>query len=162
MKTAFLGAALALTALPVGTAQAAKIVDVTGLFKIDSVLINCQPSGPFCNGTTWYSYSYHTLSFDLDMMAVDELVTKYGGQPHYNYSITVKKIRDDLLTATDSSLSHNYKLEGQVGDYVGTGKAFQFSYVGNAVPEPSTWALMIMGFGLVGYSLRRKTALRFV
>lgn len=27
-----------------------------------------------------------------------------------------------------------------------------------AVPEPSTWALMLLGFGAVGYSLRRKKA----
>lgn len=27
----------------------------------------------------------------------------------------------------------------------------------NAVPEPSTWALMIAGFGLTGYAMRRRT-----
>ena len=31
--------------------------------------------------------------------------------------------------------------------------------VGNAVPEPSTWALMIAGFGLVGTAVRRRKAL---
>lgn len=31
-----------------------------------------------------------------------------------------------------------------------------------AVPEPASWAMMILGFGVIGYSLRRKTALRFV
>jgi hypothetical protein len=31
-----------------------------------------------------------------------------------------------------------------------------------AVPEPATWAMMILGFGVVGWALRRKTALRFV
>jgi hypothetical protein len=25
-----------------------------------------------------------------------------------------------------------------------------------AVPEPSTWAMMLIGFGLVGFSLRRR------
>ncbi|QMW23527.1 PEPxxWA-CTERM sorting domain-containing protein [Sandaracinobacteroides saxicola] len=29
--------------------------------------------------------------------------------------------------------------------------------IGTAVPEPATWAMMILGFGLVGASLRRRT-----
>lgn len=31
-----------------------------------------------------------------------------------------------------------------------------------AVPEPGTWMMMILGFGAVGYAMRRKTVLRFV
>ncbi len=31
-----------------------------------------------------------------------------------------------------------------------------------AVPEPATWAMMMLGFGIVGYSLRRKTTMRFI
>ncbi len=30
--------------------------------------------------------------------------------------------------------------------------------VTNAVPEPATWAMMIAGFGLVGFAARRRTA----
>jgi hypothetical protein len=31
-----------------------------------------------------------------------------------------------------------------------------------AVPEPSTWAFMVLGFGAVGYSLRRRKSYRMV
>jgi hypothetical protein len=31
--------------------------------------------------------------------------------------------------------------------------------VGPAVPEPATWAVMIVGFGAVGYVLRRRESL---
>jgi hypothetical protein len=36
---------------------------------------------------------------------------------------------------------------------------FVFTNVGvsNAVPEPAVWAMMIAGFGLVGYAARRRT-----
>ena len=30
-----------------------------------------------------------------------------------------------------------------------------------AVPEPATWAMMILGFGVVGYAMRRRPAVRF-
>lgn len=39
---------------------------------------------------------------------------------------------------------------------------FNITAVTNAVPEPTTWAMMIVGFGLAGMSLRsRKTAIKF-
>lgn len=47
------------------------------------------------------------------------------------------------------------------GDAEGTIVASQGGVgVPAAIPEPGTWALMIGGFGLVGASLRRRTALR--
>jgi hypothetical protein len=38
----------------------------------------------------------------------------------------------------------------------------QATFTPAAVPEPATWAMMIMGFGVVGYAMRRRrTAVRF-
>lgn len=34
--------------------------------------------------------------------------------------------------------------------------------INGAVPEPASWMMMILGFGVVGYAMRRKTVLRFV
>ena len=33
-----------------------------------------------------------------------------------------------------------------------------FTLLSNSVPEPATWAMMLMGFGAVGFSMRRKRA----
>lgn len=41
------------------------------------------------------------------------------------------------------------------GDQNFTGRTFTLS-ISQTVPEPSTWAMMILGFGLAGYALRRK------
>jgi len=40
---------------------------------------------------------------------------------------------------------------GPNGSYSGT-----LSFVAGAIPEPSTWALMILGFGAIGFGMRRK------
>jgi PEP-CTERM motif len=39
---------------------------------------------------------------------------------------------------------------------------FDVRAIGNqgAVPEPATWAMMLFGFGLVGSTMRRRTATR--
>ena len=41
------------------------------------------------------------------------------------------------------------------------GSSFRFSPVASAVPEPAAWALMILGFGVVGYAMRRRPSIRF-
>ena len=33
-----------------------------------------------------------------------------------------------------------------------------YPYAAGGVPEPATWAMMIMGFGLVGFAARRRAA----
>ena len=52
-----------------------------------------------------------------------------------------------LNTITINGLSR-----GQ-GHYAGTA---EFTPVAGAVPEPATWAMMLLGFGAVGFSIRRK------
>jgi hypothetical protein len=38
-----------------------------------------------------------------------------------------------------------------------TGNAFEFS-LGSAIPEPSTWAMMVLGFGGLGYAAFRRNS----
>jgi hypothetical protein len=45
---------------------------------------------------------------------------------------------------------------GGVASYSGN-----VSFTKSAVPEPATWALMILGFGVVGYAMRRRPSVRF-
>ena len=46
---------------------------------------------------------------------------------------------------------------GQMG-YIDDDGNFSFTAPG-AIPEPDTWAMLIMGFGLVGLGLRRRARL---
>ena len=60
----------------------------------------------------------------------------YGSQPYESYDLTFRTFADDATAA-----------------------------VTTPVPEPATWAMMLLGFGAVGYAMRRKakvnTRIRF-
>lgn len=70
-------------------------------------------------------------------------------------------------TFTDNSLRISYSAIPDGFLFSGGTASFQIALdnVVGAVPEPQTWAMMIMGFGMVGGTLRRrgglKTRLRF-
>lgn len=57
--------------------------------------------------------------------------------------------------ANPQTLSIKGQLTGETGTYTGN---VRFE---SAVPEPGTWALMILGFGIVGYAMRRRPSVRF-
>jgi hypothetical protein len=46
---------------------------------------------------------------------------------------------------------------GDRADYTGQ---FSFDQVNGAVPEPATWAMMMIGFGMVGFGLRRRSKIK--
>ncbi|MEH3123111.1 MAG: FxDxF family PEP-CTERM protein [Sphingomonas phyllosphaerae] len=67
-------------------------------------------------------------------------------------------INNIVTNATNpQTLRVNYDVTGRGGAASGT-----VSWTSNsAVPEPGTWALMILGFGVVGYAMRRRPSVRF-
>jgi PEP-CTERM motif len=47
-----------------------------------------------------------------------------------------------------------------VDDFSNTSRNFAFRLQSGAVPEPSTWAMMILGFGLIGFAMRKRSNVR--
>ena len=43
--------------------------------------------------------------------------------------------------------------------YQESGASGQYLALGSAVPEPSTWAMMLLGFGVIGFAMRSKRTL---
>jgi PEP-CTERM motif/Thioester domain len=69
---------------------------------------------------------------------------------------------DPLISLADSYLA-NVEMGTWTGDaatlralVTDTGTSQNLVYQTNAVPEPASWALMILGFGIVGAALRRR------
>ena len=45
------------------------------------------------------------------------------------------------------------------GQHISQEGTVQFASVKSAVPEPATWAMMLMGFGAIGFAMRRRQKL---
>jgi hypothetical protein len=106
-------------------------------FSISTITSGMQPYPVVYGGTCSAiaaaagSYTYTDGCGKLDLSA------SFGGPPFASFSgdITSVLIED--------------------GDTTGGLKAF-YGVSLAAVPEPSTWALMLAGFGMVGYAMRRR------
>ena len=66
-------------------------------------------------------------------------------------------------SAVSGRVSYNLGTGSQItrAEFTSTQQAFEIDDLAAAVPEPATWALMLMGFGAVGYSMRRRSKVRF-
>lgn len=72
------------------------------------------------------------------------------------------------LTGTENSTTYIFRTNATQFDALGTfgiidgstASGLSFRPIGAAVPEPGTWAMMLVGFGAVGYSLRGRRSNR--
>lgn len=98
-------------------------------------------------------FTYNPLSGDL---VLD--VRNFGGGTTTGF---------DFLTGGVPVLSSLFSFgnanatSGFVRDNSGLIAAFQITPLATAVPEPASWAMMLIGFGAIGYASRRRTRVRF-
>ena len=69
----------------------------------------------------------------------------------------LRLLPDTIIPAGTQSITVNGVSRGN-GSFSGT---LAFLSTAGAVPEPATWAMMLFGFGAVGYSMRRRPTVRF-
>jgi hypothetical protein len=70
----------------------------------------------------------------------------------FNYNQVASRVRPAVHFFEDGSFRTAGVHEQIVSDYI---SQLTVTVVPNAVPEPATWALMILGFGLAGTGIRR-------
>lgn len=99
---------------------------------------------------TQFSYdpTMGNLLMDVTMDKLIQSGTGYPGfQASYGFGPTARVFSNDSTFGYADTLA----------------PVVRFDLVNSAaVPEPATWAMMILGFSIIGYALRRKTVLRFV
>jgi len=170
MRTATLSAAAAFAALAAAPASAVEVFNVGafGTLTGSTYTIVCvSGSPPGCSGggpggqrvdpfVSSFSFSLYTSP-----LAEGDNPFSYGfefGAGFYtgiiNNSGGTLTGRDLIFTRVDGGSCRQFL----IGCQSVSATATTFNVTGG-VPEPSTWAMMLMGFGAVGYSLRRRRKL---
>jgi hypothetical protein len=158
----------------------------SGPITIDTVTFFPRPDAAADNNTGSFTLRFYLTSRSVDGLSTSPatnetvLLSSFGTfVPGTNYTFTgnsftydpsLGNLLLDITTPGAMSLSDSFYFSSSSGDAMsnlyrsgGTGAlttstnglVTRFSNAG-AVPEPSTWAAMVFGFGAVGFGLRRK------
>ena len=89
---------------------------------------------------------FNTVTFSNGSTVFDVAISDMGFQETGGLSNV------PIMSGVLNTLTVNYTSRGQ-GSYGGN---LAFAPAVSAIPEPSTWAMMILGFGAVGVAMRRR------
>lgn len=174
----------ALTAVIATAATAAPTS--AALIQKNFVVSGFDPVGPFSKVTVDFDISFDdTIDVQptVNGLGVREALPNYSLRYAYNkrYDIlsvgtdvntsgyTTNSFKNDLnfsISGVSSKNPYSYFIDytnGSGNFYLAVGVSVVSKDLAPAVPEPGTWALMVIGFGAVGFSMRRrqKAAIRF-
>jgi hypothetical protein len=163
-----LGGAAALT---LGSAaQAAQFLTITGpsgTFGDDTVGCSTGATAP-CSFTRTFSFTtpagFTLGSFDVSsifsttnpMTNIDFSSVTLNGVSFATLSTGTQEFRNLLNQTLVTGATNTLLVSGTTGGNAAFSGNLSFAAV-SAVPEPATWGMMLIGFGAVGYSMRRRT-----
>jgi hypothetical protein len=104
-----------------------------------------QPNGPFNEPTEIYLMLQMNIPWN-------NLSYGYWGDDHV-FGHRYGSIVEFSPTGSVTSLSEN-DITDRTSQFFNRSNGHIYAFVGGAVPEPETWAFMILGFAGVGYSVR--------
>ena len=137
-----------------------------GLFFLDGAETFMNVAAGFDTG---FSFNYVSLSFNGSVSVYDglngtgnllatlNLFPNAGSCPGYSAAFCPFSPIGVLFAGTAKSVS----FAGVANQIVFDDITFGTDIPGPAVPEPATWAMLITGFGLVGFAARRRRLGRF-
>ena len=139
-----------------GAVLTADIAGITAGTLVDSHYVFFDPAG---NSTV-----EGTITFDEEILAIitssgDLFATDYLGNPVVNYiSGGLRGLENgDTATFSGNTVTVSFRASSP-GDYIRVLTRGEFT---GAVPEPTTWAMLILGFLGIGGAMRRRNAKAF-
>lgn len=153
------GAAVFAVAAPAQAAHEMTITGPSGTFTNSSV--TCDTAAP-CSFTNVFDFTTPE-GFNLASATISSVFTGAGtnidfssvtlnGVEFFTNSMGTVEFRTLLNQALTPGGSNNITVSGTSGGNASFAGALSFA----AVPEPGTWAMMLLGFGAVGFSMRRR------
>lgn len=173
MNKVLLAAAAAIASVAAASgAQAAQFITITGpsgTFGDDTVACPAGATAP-CGFSR--SFQFATPSgFNLTSATISSVISGTSQITNLDFSsVTLNGVQftniisdgAEFRTLLNQPLAagglNTILVNGTTGGEASFAGTLSFSAIAAAVPEPSTWALMILGFGAVGYSMRRRNA----
>ena len=127
-----------------GTAEGGPEGDFTDIYTFTI------PDGGLASGSITTNTSFLGASTDLDLVTVFfngvQLTGTGVGLNEAYFANAVPIFANQLNTITINGFSRGNGSYGARGSFVPTA----------AIPEPGVWAMMVLGFGVLGYSIRRR------
>lgn len=100
--------------------------------------------------STSIDFPRDNVNFVLNGVRLNPTSPTVGGVPFQVISVGLSELRR-LTNVTIAAGTHTISVRGTAGQ-----NGFYNGTLAFVVPEPSTWALMILGFGLTGFAMRRR------
>ncbi|UJP05832.1 MAG: FxDxF family PEP-CTERM protein [Nitrosomonas sp.] len=111
------------------------------------------------NGQVSGAANTYTLTFNgFNLVEITGLTVEVWDNSHPNGSTLYASFSGNNATNLIGDLapgSYHLDISGNLGPTAGMG---QYSVALSAVPEPETYAMILAGLGLIGFSLRKRTA----
>ncbi|TCP29517.1 DUF4394 domain-containing protein [Sphingomonas sp. BK235] len=116
-------------------------------------------------GAPGTSTQLYVIDTDLDVLAKQNnnggVLTTVGGLGRDLGSRTSFDIAGNEAFAFNGRSLFSVNLDNGALSALGNTPRQLFGIAVAPVPEPATWAMMILGFGAIGYSMRRRSTVRF-
>ena len=118
------------------------------------------PGDPTNMGMSWIELAFQGVTADMVTFTLTLL-----GEPDFVQSFAIdhnpngeNKFGFQAING-ESILNLHYDFSGGTADEADSLRQVRIIPFGSAIPEPSTWTMLLMGFGAAGYSLRRRRKL---